>query len=390
LSKRSFIGAGAVVTAAFIGPGTVTTCVTAGVNNGYTLLWALLFATICTIILQEVVLNMTLQEGITVEKIIANSIGNSAIKSAILAMLILAIIFGNSAYQAGNITGTALGISVMAGQESMKTILIVVGLIIVGILSLSNTKALQNFLTAIVLLMTLAFLFALLSVKLELLGVIKGLITPNMGSNDFKTILGLVGTTVVPYNLFLYSHLLLGNQNSTIDQKMLKRDLYISIGLGGLISIAIVIVAASQQGAEIKSGVDLALSLQPIYGDFAKYLIGFGLFAAGFTSAITAPMAAGLLASSLLPSIKFSKLAIMLLVFCIGFYFAYQSQKPIQLILVAQYLNGVILPLVSLLIVVFAFKRIPEIYNLKNLRGWLVIIVWLVTLFLGINALKIF
>jgi NRAMP (natural resistance-associated macrophage protein)-like metal ion transporter len=47
------IGPGALVTAAFIGPGTVTACTLAGANFGYALLWALVFATAATIILQE-------------------------------------------------------------------------------------------------------------------------------------------------------------------------------------------------------------------------------------------------------------------------------------------------------------------------------------------------
>jgi len=38
------LGPGALVAAAFIGPGTVTVCTLAGANYGYALLWALLFA----------------------------------------------------------------------------------------------------------------------------------------------------------------------------------------------------------------------------------------------------------------------------------------------------------------------------------------------------------
>jgi manganese transport protein len=47
------IGPGALVTAAFIGPGTVTVCTLAGADYGYTLIWALGFATIATIAFQE-------------------------------------------------------------------------------------------------------------------------------------------------------------------------------------------------------------------------------------------------------------------------------------------------------------------------------------------------
>ena len=46
------IGPGALVAAAFIGPGTVTACTTAGAGFGFALLWALVFATVAAMILQ--------------------------------------------------------------------------------------------------------------------------------------------------------------------------------------------------------------------------------------------------------------------------------------------------------------------------------------------------
>ena len=51
--KLKNIGPGALVAAGFVGPGTVTTCTVSGASYGYTMLWALLFATVATIIFQE-------------------------------------------------------------------------------------------------------------------------------------------------------------------------------------------------------------------------------------------------------------------------------------------------------------------------------------------------
>ena len=51
--KKSAFGPGFLVTAAFIGPGTVTSCSLAGANFGYALIFALVFAVITTMILQE-------------------------------------------------------------------------------------------------------------------------------------------------------------------------------------------------------------------------------------------------------------------------------------------------------------------------------------------------
>ena len=48
--KLKNIALGALVAAAFIGPGTVTTCTVSWAGFGYTLLWAMLFSTIATIV----------------------------------------------------------------------------------------------------------------------------------------------------------------------------------------------------------------------------------------------------------------------------------------------------------------------------------------------------
>ena len=53
VQKFKNVGPGALVAAGFIGPGTVTTCTVSGASYGYTMLWALLFANVATIIFQE-------------------------------------------------------------------------------------------------------------------------------------------------------------------------------------------------------------------------------------------------------------------------------------------------------------------------------------------------
>ena len=57
MEKKSFwkrmkeVGPGAMVAAAFIGPGTVTSCATSGANYGTTLRWAMLLSVISVIIM---------------------------------------------------------------------------------------------------------------------------------------------------------------------------------------------------------------------------------------------------------------------------------------------------------------------------------------------------
>ena len=58
------IGPGALVAAAFIGPGTVTSCSTSGANFGYTLLWAMLLSVISVIIMQSMAARLGIVSGL--------------------------------------------------------------------------------------------------------------------------------------------------------------------------------------------------------------------------------------------------------------------------------------------------------------------------------------
>ena len=108
--KLKNIGPGAMVAAAFIGPGTITTATIAGSSFGYTLLWAVLFSVLATLVLQEMAarLGAITQNGVghSLRKKISNPFG----KLLVSVLVIAAVLVGNAAYEAGNITGAVLGL----------------------------------------------------------------------------------------------------------------------------------------------------------------------------------------------------------------------------------------------------------------------------------------
>jgi Mn2+/Fe2+ NRAMP family transporter len=93
----------------------------------------------------------------------------------------------------------------------------------------------------------------------------------------------------------------------------------------------------------------IALALNKYMGKLGAYFFAIGLFAAGFSSAITAPMAAGLAGTKLLDN-KISAKYIWLSVLLIGLVFGLPDIKPIPLIIFAQALNGLLLPLMTTLL----------------------------------------
>ncbi|MCA9068723.1 MAG: Nramp family divalent metal transporter, partial [Planctomycetaceae bacterium] len=102
------LGPGILVTAAFIGPGTITTASAAGAHFGFALLWALVFSVGATIILQEMAARLGLVTGEGLSEALRNTF-QGPLRLLMIILVILAIGVGNTAYQAGNIIGAAIG-----------------------------------------------------------------------------------------------------------------------------------------------------------------------------------------------------------------------------------------------------------------------------------------
>ena len=196
---------GALIAAGFIGPGTITTCTRSGASSGYTLLWAMLFSTVATIIFQE----MSARLGIVTQKglgeNIREKISNKVLRGIAIFIVIVAIFLGNVAYETGNLVGGSMGLSILVPSIPNTVWATLLGLITFVLLWSGNYKKIENILIGLVLLMSVTFFTTAIVSKPDLGAIIKGMFIPKAGANDWLTIVGLIGTTVVPYNLFLHA-----------------------------------------------------------------------------------------------------------------------------------------------------------------------------------------
>ncbi|WP_373496734.1 NRAMP family divalent metal transporter, partial [Aquiflexum sp.] len=211
---------------------------------------------------------------------------------------------------------------------------------------------------------------------------------PGIDSSNILTIVALIGTTVVPYNLFLHSSLVAKRWAKIEDLKYVRVDTIVAVVLGGLVSMAIIITAAAGEAMEVNNAADLAIGLEPIMGVAAKYFIAFGLFAAGITSAITAPLAGSLVVVDCFGwSNDIRKMPMRISIICIlglGLLFSSLGIKPVQLITFAQLANGILLPLLSAYILWLVNKKPVMQGNVNSfLLNIIGIAIWLVTLVLG-------
>ncbi|HHS13220.1 MAG TPA: divalent metal cation transporter [bacterium] len=337
-----------VIAAAFIGPGTVTTAASAGTLYGFTLMWTLVFSTAACLILQEASARLTIVSGSPLMASIGKTAGD-LLRKPVQFFVLAAVISGCAAFEAGNILGSTSGLSlVFPGMDSRVFTLIIVGSAVV-LLASGTIKTVARILGLVVAVMGICFLFTAVQIQPSLSLLARGTIIPSMPAGSGLVIMALIGTTVVPYNLFLGSGIAAGQT-----LRDLRFGLTGAVLLGGVISMAILITGSAIPGAF--SFENLSQTLSDKIGPWARGLFAVGLFSAGFSSAVTAPMAAGIavqqtISGSVSHHSASYRITWISVVF-IGLIFGMLRIQPIPAIIFAQAMNGILLPLVAFFLLI--------------------------------------
>ena len=188
--------------------------------------------------------------------------------------------------------------------------------------------------------------------------LLRGALVPTLPGGAGLLVVGLIGTTIVPYNLFLGSGLV-GRQ--TLSE--VRWGLGVAIVAGGIISMSVVVVGGAIDGAF--SFEALSETLTGRIGPWAGVLFALGLFGAGFSSAVTAPLAAAITARGLFDDGTDARWGehgwryrgVWLSVLLTGLLFGLSDLRPVPVILVAQALNGLLLPVVAAFLLVLVNDR---------------------------------
>jgi NRAMP (natural resistance-associated macrophage protein)-like metal ion transporter len=256
-----------VISAAFIGPGTVATAGKAGADYGVALLWAVVLSIVATIVLQEAAARLTITTGKNLGMHLRERFGGMTF----LPILIwFCIAFGCAAYEAGNILGAVAGMQiVMPGDKRIYTV--VIFLLALMLLRGNDPKRIARILGGLVCIMGCAFLVVATQTSLFAREMFADNLNPGLSGAASVLIIGLIGTTIVPYNLFLGSRL--GSGQSL---REMRRGLIPAVLFGGIITMSIVVT-----GTLVHGGFDyisLASALSGELGTWAGLLFGVGLF----------------------------------------------------------------------------------------------------------------
>ncbi|WP_346243635.1 Nramp family divalent metal transporter [Shouchella clausii] len=362
------LGPGTIVAAGIIGPGTVTTASVAGATYGYQTVWILILACIIAYFYQEPALRIAVYQNMTIMEGVRRHISPWG-----AVFLFVTILVGVIAFQAGNFIGAGLAMSFFAPGVSTGVwacILAVLALIIswVGVYRL-----MENIMTAAVVLMALAFVITAFSSGPDLGQLVTEGFSLTIPGGDIWLVAALVATTLPP-NIVLALSVFTKKRNSgkaKLDGshekklKLARFDLGINSVILAVITVGIVIAAGTvifPTGQVIASAADMAVQLTPLLGRYAGILFALGLFAAGFTS--------GLYQISLQPSflndafgweddagaVRSKLIMILAALSPIVIIFLFGS-APIQLVITAQALNGVALPIVAIFVLILLNKK---------------------------------
>lgn len=344
--------------AAFIGPGTIVTASRAGESYGATLVWAVVFSAVATAVLQEMAARVGLVTRQGLSEAIRKSFAVPVVRFVSLGLVVVAITLGNAAYETGNLLGASLGLEILT-SVSAKPWILVIATAAFALLGSGTYPIIQRVLVGLVVLMSFVFVVTAVLVQPSLADLARGLI-PTVPEGSLLTIVALIGTTVVPYNLFLHA--------STVQEKWpdgcpteqalqeSRGDTAFSVALGGLVTIAVVVNATP---------LDDVQSLGP----WARAFFGVGLFAAGLTSAITAPLAAAYATAGALgwerdlTAIRFR--SVWAFVIVTGVALALLGGSPTEAIVLAQAANGLLLPLIGFFLL-FVVNDEPLMGSFRN------------------------
>jgi NRAMP (natural resistance-associated macrophage protein)-like metal ion transporter len=390
------LGPGAIVAAAFIGPGTIATAAAAGASSGITLLWAILLSVLATLVLQELSVRSALATNRDLASLI-RLLGERQWWSGALAVLVVcAIGVGNAAYQSGNLSGAGLGLSAVLPVPFAFAV-IASSLVSASLILLDRYRVLERVLVILVVLMACLFIGLAVFCMPELFAMDSLSIWASDTSNTLTLVLALIGTTVVPYNLFLHATAArrrwLGMPLAQAIQEA-RTEATLAIALGGIMTVAVMMVATVVLHGDSHGSIleRLMTAIDHRIPGVGTWVVGGGLFAAGLTSAIAAPIAAGWTVCGVMgwstdaQSLPFKVVALSVL--GVGLTFALLIPRPDLLIIAAQATNAVLLPLIAgILLIIANSALLPAPYRNRRLHNGVAVSVMLLVMMLGLSKL---
>jgi Mn2+/Fe2+ NRAMP family transporter len=398
LAFLAFLGPGLIAANAGNDAGAVATWSSVGAQYGYALLWVLVIITISLSVVQEMCARMGAATGKGLSDLIRERFG---VRGAAFAMLTL--LLANILITISEFAGIAAACELFGVPKYITVPLAAIGIWFV------ITRGSYDRVEKIFLVMSFAFFtypIAAILAHPNWLDVAHGFVpSVQLKSTYLLLLIGTVGTTITPYmQLFIQSSV--AEKGVTMEHYKPERNetylgsIFAAIVVGSIVIAtgATIYQASGGQGVQITSAQQAAQALVPFLGRYAEALFGVGLLGASLLAAAVLPLATAYAVCETFGfergvNFSFREAPIFQGLFtgmlALGALVALIPGLPlIQLIIIAQVINGILLPILLVFILrLINDRRIMGQYTNKlsqNIIAWATV----VTL-IGLTALML-
>lgn len=286
----ALLGPAFVAAVAYIDPGNFATNISAGAQFGYLLVWVIVAANLMAMLVQYLSAKVGIATGRDLPELCRAHFRRPVAMGLWVQAELIAM-----ATDLAEFVGAAVGLNLLFGVPLFPAGLIT-AVVAFGVLALEQ-RGYRRFELAIIALLAvvfLGFLYDLLSVGASVPQAVDGLIPRFDGADSVLLAAGIIGATVMPHVVYLHSALTKRRITTRDDgeRRQLLRfarlDVYIGLGLAGLINLAMLLIAANLFHTTGRTGVDTIeaahIGLGQLVGGGAALAFAVALLASGLSS----------------------------------------------------------------------------------------------------------
>lgn len=298
LLKRIFAFAGPafLVSVGYMDPGNWATDLEGGSRFGYKLVWVILMSNMMAILLQT----LSARLGIVTGKDLAQACRSEYSKRASFLLWILGEI-AIAACDLAEVLGTILGLNLLFGLPLLwGAVITLFDTFLLLVIQRLGIRKMEAFILSLITIIAGGFIVNLFLAKPDWGSAVAGL-APSLPSGSVYIILGIIGATVMPHNLYLHSSLVQTRRISrTIDSKSSAckynlLDSTIALNAAFFVNAAILILAAAvffKNGIVVTEIQQAHKLLEQLLGTkTASIAFGIALLASGQSSTLTGTLA---------------------------------------------------------------------------------------------------
>lgn len=378
-----FLGPAFIAAVAYVDPGNFATNIQAGSAYGYTLLWVILAANLIAILLQT----LSAKVGIATGKNLPQLCHDYLPKPVNYVLWGIAEVAA-MATDLAEFLGAAIGFNLLL-HVPLFVAGLMTGAATFGILALQRFgfRPLEVVITALIGVIAGSYVVEAIMARPDVRQIATHAVAPQFGGPGGAMLaVGILGATVMPHVIYLHSALTQGRipTRRVADMRRIFRlerlDIFIALGLAGLVNGAMLIVAAavfySTGHTHIVQLDDAYRTLSPLLGGASSALFGVALVASGLSSSTVGTLAGQVVMGGFLgwriPTLvrRLITMAPALIVIALGW-------NPTQTLVISQVVLSFALPFAVIPLILFT-SRADIMGELVN-RVWTRRLAWVVT-----------